>query len=100
MRTAFPRGVELLLNESGIVVALLLQQRLLQAEERTWIAGISIEIFAEDFLRSWGVSAQQQRAAQVFPHGIEPVRRFAVVELVLDRDRVAELRDCTGRVFL
>src|ERR1700687_479947 len=39
---ALPRGLELLRDEAGIVVPLLRLERLLQSEQRTWVARVVV----------------------------------------------------------
>ena len=96
LRSAFPGRFELFLNESGVVVALLLQESLAQSPQRARVARIAVEIFAEDFLGTGGIAVHQQGCPQRLTHGIEPVGRLAIFQRVLNGDGLAQQDDRCG----
>src|ERR1700747_840285 len=61
---AFPRGLELLLHKAGIVFLALSLERLLQSEQRTWVARVVVQVFAKNLLRARIVSVHQKRRAE------------------------------------
>src|SRR5713101_1081120 len=70
--SALPRRVELLLNEARVVLAFLFHQSLMQAEQRTRIPRIAVEIFAKDFLSSGRIPVHQQSGTERFADRKEP----------------------------
>src|SRR5690242_8170546 len=89
----FPRTGELFLYKGCVVLAVLFQQRLMQAVEGSWISRVVLEIRAEDFLGPFGVAVHQHHASECFAHGIEPVGRLVVLELVLSGDGLVQKSD-------
>jgi hypothetical protein len=61
--SARPRIVELGLDKSRIVIAVLSFQSLLQSKQRTRIPWIAIEVRPEDFLGACGIAIDQKRGA-------------------------------------
>src|ERR1700693_4952574 len=60
----FPRSLKLLLNKSRVILALLLQQNLMQSPQGPRIPRIPVEVIAKHFFRTGGVSIHPQRRAQ------------------------------------
>src|SRR5260370_30947483 len=82
-RSALPVGIKLFADKTGVVGPFLGLEGLFEAEERPRVAGIPLEVRAEDILGSGVITDFQQYHAQRFAHGIAPVLRLVVLPGIL-----------------
>jgi hypothetical protein len=64
-----------------------------QAHQRPAVLRIGFQIRSIDHLRFRGASGAQQHSAERVPHGLNPVRRFVVNQLVLAHHGFAQFGD-------
>src|SRR5260370_26010448 len=83
-RSALPVGIKLFADKTGVVGPFLGLEGLFEAEERARVAGIPLEVRAEDILGSGVITDFQQYRAERFAHGIEPVLRLVVLQGMLN----------------
>src|ERR1017187_10216413 len=79
-----PRRLKLPLNKSCVIVALLLQQGLMQSPQRSRITQIPVEVVTKHSLRAGRVPAHKQHTSQRFAHRKEPIGRLSILQRVLD----------------
>src|SRR6266581_5522063 len=72
---ALPVSLKLFADEARIIISVLSFQGLLEAEKRTRVPEIALEVRAENFLSSGVIADFQQHRAKRFAHGIKPIRR-------------------------
>src|SRR5579862_6598676 len=96
----FPLGVELFVDELGVVVAVLGFEGGAEAEERAGIARVAGEVVAKDLFGASGVTSLEQDCAERFANGEEPIGRLIVGKSVLEGYGAAKKSDCAGAVIL
>src|SRR6266851_6935402 len=85
-RSTLPVGVKLFANEARVVGLILALEGLFETKERTRVAGIALEVRAENLLGSGIITDFQQHRAERLAHGIEPVLRLVVFQQILSSD--------------